>query len=268
MTEKEYRTYPAVSCTELKRLKESPEKFKYRKENPIKAASAALAFGQALHKAVLEPNDFYSDFAVSPEFNRRTKQGKADYEAFCASNSGKTVISADDMSVISGISEAVLGHDFCKSLLSGKHEVPYFWTDELTGEQCKCRVDSITQINGVNYIVDLKTVASAETTAFMKKAVDYGYHVQAAMYTEGVKANIGGECQFVFIAVEKEPPFSINILAASDLFMTYGIDEFRHLIGIYHECKMSGNWYGYLGKFNEISSLGIPAWIAKEYEKG
>lgn len=267
MTEKEYRTAPAVSRTELWRLKESPEKCMFYRENPL-PVTPALIFGQALHKAVLEPEDFYKDFAVSPGFNRRTKQGKADYEAFCSANSEKITISADDMAAISTMSEVILRHEFCKTLLSGDHEVPYFWTDELTGEPCKCRADCITKLNGINYIIDLKTCESAETTAFMKKAIDYGYHVQAAMYTEGVRANLKEDCNFIFIAIEKKPPYSINILAASDLFMTYGYDKFRELLGVYHECKATGDWYGYLGKFNEINSLGIPAWIAREYEKG
>ena len=34
MTEKEYRSHPAISRSELWKIRESPEKFKYLKENP------------------------------------------------------------------------------------------------------------------------------------------------------------------------------------------------------------------------------------------
>ena len=71
MTEKEYRAHPAVSRSELWRIRESPEKFKYFKENP-QEPTQALLLGQALHKLVLQPTDFYNDFAVAESFDRRT----------------------------------------------------------------------------------------------------------------------------------------------------------------------------------------------------
>lgn len=267
MTDKEYRDYPAISRSELWQVKKSPEKFRYYQQNHSGETTPSLVFGQALHKLVLETEDFWNDFVVMPEINRRTKEGKAEYQNFIEGNKDKTIISEEQFWLADEMSKAINSNEFCKKLLAGQKEVPFFWTDELTGEPCKCRADCVTKIGDVTYIVDLKTTNNAETMDFMKKAIDYGYHVQAAMYTEGVKANINGECQFVFIAIEKEPPYSINILSASDLFMKYGFDEYRHLLGLYHECKVENNWFGYLGKYNEINSIGLPAWIAKEYEK-
>lgn len=267
MTEKQYRSHPAISRSELWRIKDSPEKFKYFKENPPKS-TPALVFGQALHKIILETYDFWNEFAVAPEVNRRTKEGKAAFEKFTAENKGKTVISEEDFIKACMMMQAVDENQYCRKLLNGSTEKPFFWIDEITGEECKCRADCVTTIDGVNYIIDLKTTANADTKEFMRKAIDYGYHVQAAMYTEGIKENIGGECEFVFIAIEKEPPFAINIMQCSEQFMRYGYDEYRYLLGLYHECKEENNWYGYLGKFNDINSIGIPPWIAKEYEEG
>lgn len=266
MTEKEYRNHPAISRSGLWKIKESPEKFKYYKENHVKP-TPSLIFGQAFHKMVLEPKDFFNEFEIMPELNRRTKEGKTAYAEFVSKNADKTIITEDIFTEICQLSQAIDNNEFCRKLLSGKKEVPFFWVDELTGEQCKCRADCLTQINDINYIIDLKTTANADTNEFMKKSIEYGYHLQAAMYTEGIKANIGSECQFVFIAIEKEPPYSINILQCSDIYMKYGFDEYRHLLGLYHECKEENNWFGYLGKFNEINSIGLPSWIAKEYEK-
>ena len=126
-------------------------------------------------------------------------------------------IIADDYAVISEMAKAIDKNVLCKALLSGEKEVPYFWTDELTGEQCKCR-DCITKIEDTTYIVDLKTCDNAETSKFRNKAI--GYHVQVAMYMEN--CNIGGDCAFVFIAIEKKPPYSINILLADDYLIQYG----------------------------------------------
>ena len=127
-------------------------------------------------------------------------------------------------------------------------------------------MDCITNINGLDIIVDLKTAENADTDTFMRHAIKYGYDLQAAMYSEGVRKCTGKECAFVFIVIEKKPPYAVNILQADKAFITHGFDMFRELLGIYHDCKQTGNWYGYLGKHNIINNLELPAYLAKEIE--
>jgi hypothetical protein len=162
--------------------------------------------------------------------------------------------------------KAVETNPFARKLLAGEKEIPFFWNDELTGEQCKCRVDCLTEIADKTIIVDVKTADSAETEAFTRSAIRYGYDFQAAMYSEGVTVNTGKMPLFVFIVVEKTPPYSINILQADEFLIRRGNDLFREYIGIYHDCRESGNWYGYLGKFNQINNLGLPPFLAKAVE--
>lgn len=265
MTEKEYRTHPAVSRSSLFRLTESPEKFRYFEDHP-QPPTPALLFGQLFHKMALQPETLWDEFAVAPNVDRRTKAGKEAYGAFLEESDGKTVVTSDDMMKAGEMCEALRTNAFVQKLLSGEREVPYFWVDEMTGETCKCRVDCRSVVGDIPVIVDLKSTANAQTEPFMREAVKYGYDLQSAMYIEGVKANTGVEHSFVFIAIEKEPPYAVNILQADKLFVRRGYDLFRELIGIYHECRASGNWYGYLGKFNMINNLGLPSWLAKEVE--
>ena len=81
MTEKEYRQHPAISRSELWHIRESPQKFKYYKENPPEP-TPSLLFGQVFHKMLLEPVTFDDEFVVAPEVNRRTKDGKQMLEAY------------------------------------------------------------------------------------------------------------------------------------------------------------------------------------------
>ena len=76
MTEKEYRQHEGISRSQLWKIKESPEKFRYAMENP-EEPTPALLFGQMVHKLILEAEDFASDFVVMPEIDKRTKEGKA-----------------------------------------------------------------------------------------------------------------------------------------------------------------------------------------------
>lgn len=265
MTEKEYRQHPAISRSELWKIRESPQKFKYYKENPPEP-TPALLFGQVFHKMLLEPNTFDDDFVVAPEVNRRTKEGKQKWDEFLSENENKNIISPEMASRAKEMCEAVNREPLAVKLLKGKAELPFFWTDEMTGEACKCRVDVLNTEYSQPIIVDLKTTTDASTDAFIRSAINYGYDFQVAMYSEGVEKNIGKKPLFVFIAVEKEPPYAVNILQADELMLRRGYDIFREYIGIYHDCKMTGNFYGYLGKLNQINNLSLPAYLAKEVE--
>lgn len=258
MTEREYRSHPAISRSELWKIHDSPEKFKWAMEHP-EPPTPSLLFGQAVHKLVLLPDEFDREFAVLPTVDGRTKEGRAAKEQFLQESADKTIITADMLNQAVDMRDALYKAPFVKRLLSGEREKPYFWTDELTGEACKCRVDCITQVGEKTVVVDYKSTADASCEAFMRDAVKYGYTLQAGMYLEGTKAD-----SFVFIAQEKEPPYSVNILEADAVFVQKGRDIFRELIGIYHHCKETNNWYGLLGPYNMINSLALPAWLVKE----
>ena len=264
MTEREYREHDGVSRSQLWRLHEgSPEKFKYEEEH-AEEPTPALIFGQMVHKLVLEPETFENEFVIMPECDRRTKEGKAQWFDFLQGAGDRTPIKAEDYEKALGMRNALMGNDLIVKLLSGKHEVPLFWTDELTGEVCKVRLDCFTPLSSGAVVIDYKTTSDASTESFMRSAINYGYDFQAAMYSEAVKRTMDKDVVFYFIAQEKDPPYAFNVLAADDRLVRRGYDTFRELLGIYHECKVTGNWYGYMGIENQINLLELPAWLNDE----
>lgn len=265
MTEQEYRKYPAISRTSLFKISESPEKFKYYLEHP-EPPTPSLIFGQLFHSMALQPETVWEQFAVVPNVDRRTKAGKEAFAEFELQSEGKTIVSVDMVEQSMAMCEALNRNEYVKKLLKGEKEKPFFWEDDLTGEACKCRVDCLTELGDNLLVVDLKTTENAETEAFMRSAIKYGYDFQSAMYSKGVEVNTGKKPLFVFIAIEKKPPYAINILQADELLIRRGYDLFREYIGIYHDCKQTGNFYGYLGKFNQINNLALPSYLAKEVE--
>ena len=263
MSNAEYRKTEGISSTELKKIAKSPAHYKHFKENPMED-TPALLFGRAAHKYVLETYDFYNEFAVAPVCDRRTKEGKDIWNKFVADSEGKDVITQEQFEQIDAMRTAMLATPFVSKLINGEHEVSFFWTDEETGLKCKVRPDVLNR--NLKIIVDYKTTEDAETEAFKKSAIRYCYDLQAYMYQQGVKANIGEEYLFVFIAQEKKPPYAVNILEADGNFMASGKHIFREMLNVYKECAESGNWYGYLGSKNEINSLGVPKWMEQLLE--
>jgi len=255
MSQKEYREAEGISRSELFKISRSPMHFKYALENP--EDSPSLAFGRALHKYVLEKDDFSNEFIVLPDINRRTKAGKEEYER-CqieAFNSGKELVSREDMTIIIAMYEAVMDHPMAKALLTGVHEKDFFWTDAATGEKCKCRPDCLTKYEGNKYIVDYKSTDSCEDGRFERSCRKYGYKFQAGMYTEGVFQNTFEQYGFVFVAQEKKPPYAVRVYFCTPEFVSQGYDQFRELIGIYHSCKETGMWYGYEGAMDTPTEL-------------
>lgn len=255
MSQKEYREAEGISRSELFKIARSPMHFKYAQENH--EDSSSLAFGRALHKYVLEKEDFHNDFIILPEVNRRTKAGKEEYERYQieAFNNDKELVSLDDMTVIMEMYAALIDHPMAMALLSGEHEKNFFWTDAVTGEKCKCRPDCLTEYNGNKYIVDYKSTDSCEDGHFERSCRKYGYKFQSGMYTEGVFQNTFEQYGFAFVAQEKKPPYAVRVYFCTPEFVAQGYDQFRELIGIYHSCRETGNWYGYEGAMNTPTEL-------------
>ena len=259
MTEQEYRQHEGISRSQLWKIRESPEKFKYAMEHP-EEPTPALLFGTMVHKLVLEPDTFDEEFIVAPEVDRRTKEGKAAWSQFEEDAAGRQIVKQADFDKAVAMRDALYALPLCQTLFAGDHEVPVFWIDQMTGEPCKVRLDCAHELSDRLLIVDYKSTNDASTEAFIRSAINYGYDFQAAMYTEGVKQTRGCNVEFVFVAQEKDPPYAVNILRADDLLMNHGFDTFRELLGIYHECNLTGNWYGLMGPDPVITSLILPAW--------
>ena len=94
ISNKEYRQRPGISSSELKKIMITPAHYKHYKENP-QEDTPALLFGRAAHKYILETYDFYTEFAVAPNCDRRTKEGKETWAKFVAECEGKDVITQE-----------------------------------------------------------------------------------------------------------------------------------------------------------------------------
>lgn len=263
LPQNEYRSAEGVSRSELHTLARSPMHYKYAQDHP-REETPALTFGSALHCYVLEPERFADEYIVVGKIDRRTKEGKAQFAEIEAS--GKIPIDETDMAAISDMSDSIKSNPYAVRLLSGEHEVSYFSEDTTTGIKLKCRPDCRTDLGGVSVIVDLKTTRSASTESFSRACLDYGYDLQAAMYKQIVDEVEGKPHRFVFIAVEKDPPYACNVLEADELMLRKGTDDLRGYLMTLAECRRTGNWYGYNGESGKPNIIGLPAWLAKEYE--
>lgn len=260
---KEYRAKDGVSSTDLKHIAKNPAHFRYWKDHP-QEDTPALLFGRAVHKYALEVDDFFTEFTVAPNVDRRTKAGKEEYALFTEPSKGKGVITSDDFEKIKEMREVLYDTPFVKQLLSGKKELSYFMEDAETGLIIKCRPDCQTQIGDTHILIDYKSCTDASNDAFMRDAIKLMYDLQMAFYKDILDELTGYEHNVIFIAQEKTAPYCVNVLEANEYFLRSGRDMYRTMLNTYKECVDSGNWYGYMQ--GEINSLGLPNWLQKQYE--
>ena len=250
MTEKEYNQLPAVRRSDLLLLRRSPLHLLYSKsaDAVLEPPTPAQIFGSACHKFALEGGEaFGREYAVAPAIDRRTKIGKEEWEIFKFENEGKQIVAPEDFERIKSMKSALAAHPTAMSLLSGEHEQSYVWTDDETGEDCKIRLDCLTNYQGRPLIVDYKTVSSCEDGVFERECRKYGYKIQAGMYTEGLACatNFSVDAGFAFVCQEKAAPYAVRVYMCDPGFVEQGNRQFHELLRYYHMCRESGNWPGY-----------------------
>ena len=268
-TNAEYHGYrEAISKSRLSNIAVCPAYFKWCEDNPIEP-SEDMVLGSAFHKIVLEPETFYDEFAVMPNVDRRTTQGKMKYAEFIIEADGKTVITQEQYDTICGMRDSIMSNPYARKLINGNIEQSMYWTDELTKVECKCRPDVWRKVADRVVITDLKSTKSVMPNDFMRDVVKYHYDLQTAMYREGVSKNLNtpkDNIDFVFIAVEKKPPYLLNILQADTYVIQKGEADFREYIGTYAECKADGVFYGLNGKNGIINTLSLPDYLIRDKE--
>jgi hypothetical protein len=143
-------------------------------------------------------------------------------------------------------------------------EVPMFWNDAQTGTLMQGMADRLNLKTPI--IFDLKVTTDASTKTFEKKMYDSGYHIQNAFYRRGVGTivpELMGRVRFVFLIIENEPPYALNIIEYAGLYEMLAELDADNAISIWAECMKSGKWPGYLhdGKANDAYP---PTWVIRD----
>lgn len=253
MPASEYHAHPAVSKSVLDKVARSPLHARAYLDGMRDEPTPAMLFGTALHAAVLEPAVFANEFAVF-DGDRRTRAGKEAYEAILSS--GAAVISRADRDAISAMVNSIRNHPIAGKLFAqpGRAEHSVFWHDD-SGLECKCRPDWWIG----SMVVDLKTTEDASPEAFSRSVINYRYHVQAAHYMTGTKAD-----RFLFVAVEKKAPYAVAVYELDEDALELGHTLRARDLDRFMVCQASRVWPGYS---TEVETLSLPEWAFPKTEE-
>lgn len=249
LDDQEYRRAPGMNKSSLDLIAVSPLHYQTVKYNP-KPPTPQMFFGSAFHCLVLEPEEFDKRYVLAPNINKRTKAGKEEWERFQADNIGKQIITNNDSGKgIWGVGDwdrlhlmrdSVLNHPFASILIEGIVERSIWWVDPVTYKLCKSRIDVVNEAHSLN--VDLKTTADASYSGFQRSVHSYRYHVQDAFYTDGSNINDMGMKGFVFVCVEKEPPYAVACYMIEREWRRVGRAIYQRNLETYKRCMENDEW--------------------------
>jgi hypothetical protein len=281
MSHDDYQSSPAVSRSGLLELLKSPQHYwwRYLSGKAEKTDTNALRTGSAFHTLLLEPAQFDKRVAVVPEDAPKypsTAQWKAKspsdetvksmkwWTDFELTHQGKSIIKQSEFEHLQAMAKSILAQPAAGKIITanGKIEASFFYTDKTHGVEAKARPD-YWRDDGI--VLDLKTTADASESEFSKSIVNYGYDIQAFMQMEAIETVTGKRpASFVFICVEKDPPYAVAFYEASSDMLRCGEYRYHNLMKKYAHCFNSDVWPGY---GHLIRPISVPDWFINRLDK-
>lgn len=252
-----------LSSTGAKRLLRSPRQFRYELDHPRQITAGPL--GTLTHALVFRtPHD---QFKVK-DWDARTREGKL--AAQVAEAEGQVIIDQSDWDMAHDMATSVLAHPVAGKLFTqGRAEVSVYADDPNTGVGMRGRID---WWRDDDTMVDLKTAQDASPGGFARAVASLHYHVQDSWYDRLGTLNGRPAKDFIFVAVEKTPPYLIGVYRMDARAMRAADVLVDRACEVYRDCKEAEESFGVeawpeWGRPSDaIETLSLPRWAFNEVE--
>ena len=255
----EYRSWPALSQSDLKKYLESPRALQRSLDGVDEyTPSESQVVGQLVHTQLLEPDRYAAEFVATDQ--RRTDKLRQQH-------SGKTLVTKTQSSLAAATAEAIAGMpnedgNFRSVIARGQPELSIVWDDPDTGLPCKGRIDLYDPVG--EWIYDIKTTSrKASQDDFARQCVQFGYHIQARFYKRGMAALKRQASRFVFIAAETAPPHGVGVWYLDSPSEAFAAKQIRECMQGIKACVDSGSWRGYNMAEGVSEAISLPPWGMK-----
>lgn len=258
LPEAQYRASEGISKSSLDYIAQprTPAHYKAYIDGLLRVETTpAMKLGQMIHRAILEWDSL--DYVVKPAgMNFATKEGK-EWKAAQTN----AIITADEYQTILGMRDSVNAHPAVKRVLANaRTEVSLFASGE-DGVLRKARIDALPE--GGNVIVDIKSCQSADPDLMAKSVVAYRYDVQAAYYLDICRLLGIDKSEFLFVCVEKQPPYAVAVYALDQDAIEWGRKQYQRDLALIKHCEAEDHWPSFT---QDITTLALPAWAQRQME--
>lgn len=250
-----------------------PAIFRHYQDQP-RTPKKEYDFGHAAHLYVLGEGG--EIVALDPKEHGLTKDGKVSDSptstamwkeaAKEARANGQIPMHIDDVAEAKAMAAKVREHPIARILLAdGTPELSGYWHDPETGVRLRLRPDWLPNPGRHRLVVvDYKTSTSAHPGHFAKAAAEYGYHMQAPWYLDGLAAcEIADDAAFVFIVQSKNPPYLVSVNELDPAAIDLGRRRNRKAIDLYAQCVANDHWPDF---GQGINSISLPSYAIYQQE--
>ena len=229
-------------------VKSCPAKLWHQMQNPTPDDAPHFVVGGCTHTATLEPHKLDEEYAVKPESidgnSSRTNYYKAAFQEMQDHAPDKRWLTKSDYDTCMKMADSAREHPLLQTYLDDPDTIiegtGYFGYE---GASCKLRTDLFNTRSEV--VIDLKTTQEGDPKGFHHSCRRYGYDFQTAFYMEGLRRMGYNPTQFIYLCVEKSPPYltsayEIDLAQVSRMKVKMG-EACRTWV----KCMESGVWPGY-----------------------
>lgn len=242
----DYQTKKALNSHAIPHILRSPAHYKNYIESENKD-NESFAIGRLIHTCILEPEKL-SNVCIEPEGDKRSSKHREVLKEWKDSLSPNAIVCSQDVyDRVMMITESVHAHPTISTLLNGGfNERSGYLTCPEYGIDVKIRPDKKKD----NLLIDIKTSTNASYNSFQRDVINYSYDVQAAFYLHygNILSELSGEGKidaFIWIVIEKEPPYACAIYIADDSFLRIGMSKCIKAIKLYENCVKINKWLSY-----------------------
>ena len=202
--------------------------------------------------AILEEQRFRATYHVGPQATRSSKAWKD------ASKEWPNLLTPDEYEALMGIEASLRSHPSASKALyavNGINEATFI------ANGLKCRADRVMD---TGFLIDLKTTQDASASAFARSVANFNYHIQAAFYMHVVEQATGTRPKgFVFVAVEKTPPYACQVFNASDAMLAEGRHRVEQLLEMKSELEARYGTDPWPSYSDSPVWLDLPRWAVR-----
>lgn len=233
MSEDEYFAYPALSQSSLKLMGRTPWHY-HNKPPPDKYDTPAKKFGRLFHTLLLEPDTFDAKYRVC-DWNHNTKAFKE-----LAELESREFVTTAHVEKADAMSRAIMANEDAREFIMIPSEPEICGICELFGRIVKIRIDRLPK---VGQLWDIKTFGGeARPRAFTYRCRDYGYFMQAWLYSHVYEVITGEHRGWSWIVVENSDRPAVQVYQAHSSLLDEGRMEFEKLLNLLEECEALDSW--------------------------
>lgn len=249
MSNHDYHSKDALSTSGIKIYKESPTQYWYYRNTP-QQKKRVFDVGNMFHEINQFGMDYVKEWYVQqPDFDLRSPQERLERDRWEESlTDNHCIITYDDWNLVLNMRESVFKNKTAKELIehpATTFEDSFFWHDEETGVWCRCRTD----IWNPEYEIatDLKSMDANLTWG--RSVLDRHYHVQDALYTEGIRNVLGvdlrsgGKSNFWFLVSPKKLNSYTEFKTISQDLYDKGREIYRETLRSFASCQAEDSWF-------------------------